>query len=126
MVHRAKVYGRLRLIRIVLRASTFSVLKLIEIVILLVHYTSLLAAACFGMFVHHINVLNYFVCLRTTDESSVPEMRIRSKLLIKCDLKWCIHLSKRLFLSHFYPLPCGAGRTVARDGFDSSVIMPFI
>ena len=29
------------------------------------------------------------------------------------------------FLSHLFPLPCGAGSTVAREGFDSSVIMPF-
>ena len=31
----------------------------------------------------------------------------------------------KLFLSHLYPLPCGAGSTVPREGFDSSVIMPF-
>ena len=29
------------------------------------------------------------------------------------------------FLSHLLPLPCGAGSTVPREGFDSSVIMPF-
>ena len=29
------------------------------------------------------------------------------------------------FLSHLFPLPCGAGSTVLREGFDSSVIMPF-
>ena len=29
------------------------------------------------------------------------------------------------FLSHLFPLPCGAGSTVPREGFDSSVIMPF-
>ena len=33
-----------------------------------------------------------------TDESSVPEMRIWSILLIKSDLKWCIHLSRSLIL----------------------------
>ena len=33
-----------------------------------------------------------------TDEGSVPEMRIWSILLIKSDLKWCIHLSISLFL----------------------------
>ena len=27
------------------------------------------------------------------------------------------------FLSHLFPLPCGAGSTVPREGFDSSVIM---
>ena len=36
--------------------------------------------------------------LRITDEGSVPEMRIWSILLIQSDLKWCIHLSKSLFL----------------------------
>ena len=29
------------------------------------------------------------------------------------------------FLSHLFPLPCGAGSTVPREGFDSIVIMPF-
>ena len=29
------------------------------------------------------------------------------------------------FLSHLFPLPCGACCTVPREGFDSSVIMPF-
>ena len=29
------------------------------------------------------------------------------------------------FLSHLFPLPCGHGSTVPREGFDSSVIMPF-
>ena len=29
------------------------------------------------------------------------------------------------FLSHLFPLPCGAGSTVPREGSDSSVIMPF-
>ena len=28
-------------------------------------------------------------------------------------------------LSHLFPLPCEAGSTVPREGFDSSVIMPF-
>ena len=46
----------------------------------------------------------YFVWLRITDEGSVPEMRIWSILLIKSDLKWCIHLSRSLFL-YFSPLP---------------------
>ena len=29
------------------------------------------------------------------------------------------------FLLHLFPLPCGAGNIVPREGFDSSVIMPF-
>ena len=45
--HEAMFYGRLRLIRSVLRASKFSASKLIEIVILWVHYTTPLASDCF-------------------------------------------------------------------------------
>ena len=37
--------------------------------------------------------------MRITDESSVPEMRIWSTLLIKSDSKWCILLSRILFLN---------------------------
>ena len=36
--------------------------------------------------------------IRITDEGSVPEMRIWSISLIKSDLKWCIHLSRSIFL----------------------------
>ena len=43
-------------------------------------------------------LLNCFVWLRITDEGSVPEMRIWSILLIKSDLKWCIHLGRSIFL----------------------------
>ena len=28
-------------------------------------------------------------------------------------------------LLHLFPVPCGAGSAVPREGFDSSVIMPF-
>ena len=60
---------------------------------------SLLASASFGTFGASIfNFWNYFVWLRITDEGSVPEMRIWSILLIQSDLKWCIHLSRSLFL----------------------------
>ena len=34
-------------------------------------------------------------------------------------------LSYFTFLSHLFPLPCGADSTVSCKGFDSSVIMPF-
>ena len=89
--HVAKFYVRLQLIRSISRASKFSVLKCIEIVILLIYYmTPLLASASFGTFV--TSLLNYFVWLRITDDGSVPEMRIWSILLMKSDLKWCIHL----------------------------------
>ena len=76
-------YGRLRLIRSVLRALKFSVLTLIEIVILWVYYTpSLLALACFSTFGASVfTFLNYFVLLRITDGGLVPEMRIWSHIV---------------------------------------------
>ena len=52
---------------------------------------------------------NYFVWLRITDESSVPEMRIWSILEIKSDLKWCIDLSRSLFLYFNYLVSVTAG-----------------
>ena len=48
--HVAKFYGRLRLIRSVLRASKFTAFKLIEIEILRVYYTIPMALACFETF----------------------------------------------------------------------------
>ena len=43
------------------------------------------------------NCWNEVVFLRITDEGSVPEIRLWFILLIKSDLKWCIHLSRSLF-----------------------------
>ena len=83
--------------------STFSVSKLIEIVIVWVYYT-----IAFG-FSSFFNFLNHFVWLRTTDEGSVPEMRIWSILLIDSDFKWCIHLSRSLFLYFNYLVGVTAG-----------------
>ena len=40
-------------------------------------------------------LLSYCLWLRITDEGSVPKIRIWSILLIKSDLKWCIHISRR-------------------------------
>ena len=98
--HVAKFYVRLQLIRSVLRASKFSVLKFIEIVILRMYYmASLLASASFVTSL--FNFLNYFVWLRITDEGSVTERRIWSILLMKSDLKWCIHLDLFLYFNHF-------------------------
>ena len=96
--HVAKFYGRLRLIRSVLRASKFSVLKMIEIIILWVFYTIPFGFSLFRNF--RVNIFyfgNHFVWRRITDEGSLPEMRIWSILLIKSELKWCIHLSKVSF-----------------------------
>ena len=58
-----------------------------------------MASACLETFgLSLFNFLNYIVWLRITEEGSVPEMRIWSILLIISDLKWCIHLSRSLFL----------------------------
>ena len=97
--HVVKFYGRLRTIRNVLRASQFSVLKLTDIVILWVYYTIPFGLSLIWHFrVNFFNFWNKFVWLRITDEDSLPEMRIWSILLIKSHFKWCIHLSRSLFL----------------------------
>ena len=103
MAHVTKFYVRLQLIRSVLRASKFSVLKFIEIVILWIYYiASLLVSASYLYFYDiYFQFLNYFVWLRITDEGSVPQMRIWSILLMKSDLKWCIHLDLFLYFNHF-------------------------
>ena len=49
----------------------------------------------FAFSVNIYNFWNFFVWRRI---SVLPEMSIRSLLLIKSDLKWCIHLSWLLFL----------------------------
>ena len=55
--HVAKSYGRLRLIRSVVRASEFSVSKMIEIIIRGFITPSLLASACFlALFGHHFYI----------------------------------------------------------------------
>ena len=101
--HVAKFCVRLQLVRSVLRAWKLSVLKFIESVILWIYYmASLLAPASFGIFVTSLfNFLNYFVWLRIADEGSVPEICIWSILLMKSDLKWCIHLDLFLYFNHF-------------------------
>ena len=75
---------------------------------------SLLALACFWTSLS--NNLDYFVWLRITDEGSVPEMRIWSVLLIESDLKWCIHLSRSLFLYFNYLVSVTAGGQVSPRG----------
>ena len=100
MAHVARFYGRLRLIRSVLRASNYYVLKLIEIVILRVYYTIPFGFSFFWHFLAlFVNFYNYFLWLRITDEGSISEMRIDiwSVLLNKSALKWCIHLRRSLY-----------------------------
>ena len=78
-----KLYGRLRLIRSVLRPSSSLCFKVVEIVILRVYYTMPFGLIFF--LASHFTFLNYFVWLRITDEGSVPEMRLWSILRIKSD-----------------------------------------
>ena len=110
--HVAKFCCRLRLIRSVLRASKFSVIKLIKIVILWVYYTIPVGFGFFGHFWDNtFQFLKLLFWLRITDEGSVPKMRIWSILLIQSDSKWCIHLSRSLFL---YSDPKGHGDRYGR------------
>ena len=99
--HFVKFYSRLRLICSVWRASKFSVFKIEWNC----NSVGLLHHPFWLQFVirHFCDIIfrpfcNYFAWLRITDEGSVPEMRIWSILLINSDLKWCIHLSRSLFL----------------------------
>ena len=56
----------------------------------------------FQLFGHHFptfeTTFKLFGYLGITDEGSVPEMRMWPILLIKSDLKWCMHLRRSLFL----------------------------
>ena len=111
MTHVAKLYDRPRLIRSVLRASTFSVLKFNEICIILwVYYTIPFGFSLFRHFLASLfNFLNYFVWLRITEEASVPQMHILSILVINSDIKWCIHLIRGFFLNFNYLVSVTAG-----------------
>ena len=71
------------------------------------HVISSCIQALFG---HQFStIFNYFVWLRITDEGSVPEIRIWSILWIKSNLKWCMHLSRSLFLNFTYYVSVTAG-----------------
>ena len=114
--HVAKFYGRLRLIRSVWRASKFPVFK-IEIVILWVYYTIRFGFSLFWHFlVITFQLFILHVWLRITDEGSVPEMRIWSITLIYSDSKWCIHLSRSLYLNFNYLVSVIAGGPVSPRG----------
>ena len=81
--------------------------------------SSLLALACFGFFFFGITfqLFKLLCLLRITDEGSVPEIRIWSILLIKSDLKWCIHLSRSLFLNLIlkYQFQNSVGKAINRS-----------
>ena len=56
-----------------------------------------------GLVDEHVLPYDALDCIQETfDEGSVPEMRIWSILLIISDKKWCIHLSRSLFLYFNY------------------------
>ena len=55
-------------------------------------------------FGHHFSTFETTVFLRITDEGSVPEMRIWSILLIKSDIKWCVHFIRSIFIYLFLQL----------------------
>ena len=69
---------------------------------------SLLASACFCTFGESLFKLLKLHCL--------PEIRIWSILLIKSDSKWCIHLSRSLFLNFNHLVSVTAGGPVSPRG----------
>ena len=97
--HVAKFYGRLWLIRSVLKASKFSVLDVLEILILWVYYTIPFG---FSLLRHFWDIIfsfwNHSFWPRIADESSLPEIRILFIFVIKSDFKWCIYRSRSLYL----------------------------
>ena len=101
---RSIFYGRLRLIRSVLRASKFSVSKLIEIVILWVSYAISFGLSLFWHFsdiTFQLLKLPHF-WLSFTDEGSVPEMRIWSIVFIKSDKNGvCILVEVSFYIVNF-------------------------
>ena len=101
----------------VLRASKLSVLKInwnCNFVGLLHHPFWLQLVLALSD--HHFQLSSYLVWPRITDEGSLPEMRIWSIMLIKSDLKWCIHLSRSLFLYFNYLVSVTAGGPVSPRG----------
>ena len=76
---------------------------MIKIVISWVYYTIPSGLNFFGTFWSFLfNFLIFIVWLRITEKAEVPEMRIWFISLIKSDLKWCIHLSRSLYLNFNY------------------------
>ena len=59
-----------------------------------------LAFGTFGLSL--FNFLNYFIWLRITDEGFSTRNAHKSIMLIKSDLKWCVHPSRSLFLHYNY------------------------
>ena len=85
-------------LRVKFHGLQFSVIKIVSIVYLLVYYTIPFG---FHVFLYFwgvtFHLFNWLFLLWITDDGYVPEMCICSILLIKSDLKWCIHLTRSLF-----------------------------
>ena len=105
-------------------------LKLTEIVICWVYYTIPFGFSLIRLFLGiSFQRLNYVVWLRITDEGSVPEIGIWSKLLTKSDLKWFIHVGRSLFSYTIFALRTeGENKTRVRfflyTELDASVLEP--
>ena len=95
-----------------LKASKFPCLKFIEIVILWVYYTIPFGFTLFWQFLASLlNIINYVVWLRISDEGSVPEMRIWSisnlidlngvYILVEVSF-WIKYIRNLLFASAFH------------------------
>ena len=75
-----------------------------------------------------LNSFNIYVNIYVLYTGHLKDQAVRMSFLsFYC---WCHSDSASVllyftFLSHLFPLPCGAGSTVPREGFDSRVIMPF-
>ena len=116
--HVAKFYGRLQLIRSVLRASTlnFRVFKIhsnCNFVGKLHHPFWLnLVLAFWGIHFQLFKLLS----LAKDHCTSVPAMCIWYISLIKSDLKWCIHLSRSLFFNFNYLVSVTAGGSMSPRG----------
>ena len=97
--HVAKFYDRLWSIRSVLRASKLSVFKIhLNCYLVGVLHNPVSLQLVLVLLEHYFKLFYYFVLLLVTYEGSVPEKHRWSLLLIKSDLKRCIHLRRSLFL----------------------------
>ena len=71
-----------------------------------------LVSALFGIIFQLLQLLS----LAKDDEGSIPEMRMWSILLIKSDLKWCIHLDRSLYLYFNFLVSVTAGGPMSPRG----------
>ena len=71
--------------------------------------------------------IRFTALLTRSCKTKFATVKLMSNVVLYC---WCQSDSASVllnftFLSHLFSLPCGAGSTVPREGFDSSVIIPF-